>query len=117
MADWQCARSGDCCRDVGGVTMTPGELAAVRAVSDRPHVYVGGEVFRVDGRGCPWWEDGCTVYAVRPGVCRAYGCFRRPGEPFAGMPGMIARMRDSRGVQRVALRMLEEAEAWTREHD
>ena len=72
------------------------------------------EVSNVDGSPvCPFYAEGCTVYAVRPGACRAFGCFRRPGEAFAGMDGMLARVKDSAGVRRVALRMMDEAERWT----
>lgn len=118
MSDWQCARSGDCCRHAGAVVMTPGELAAVRAVTSRPHLVTETgdgrvEVSSVDGGlTCAFYADGCTVYAVRPGVCRAYGCFRRPGEAYTA-GGNIRRIGESAGVRRVALRLLTEAEAWT----
>lgn len=75
-------------------------------------------IVRVDGqRGCPFLlgRGTCAVYDVRPGVCRAYGCFRKsPSDPYRGMDGMLARFHDSAGVRRVALRMFNEAEEWTR---
>lgn len=120
---WRCCKSGDCCRDVYGVAVTDGELAAVRTQA-------GGITFglmegdetrqhlvRVDGqRGCPFLVDNrCVVYDVRPGVCRAYGCFRKsPTDPYRGMDGMLARFKDSAGVRRVALKMYNDAEEWTR---
>ena len=98
--------------------MTRGEYASVVEMSRRPHVtreMPDGrvQVYRVDGGlACPWYDGGCTVYPVRPGVCRAYGCFRKAGEAWT-MEGHLARIRGSRGVQRVQARMLEAAEAWT----
>lgn len=103
--------------------MTPGEFAAVRAVDDRAvgtRGVDGGrlEVFSLTGLGCPYYAGGCQVYAVRPGACRAWGCFRKGTEPYRD-DLMLTRLRESAGVRRVALRMLEEAEAWTGEgaHD
>lgn len=98
--------------------MTTGELAAVRAVDDRAVTVkelLDGRV-EVSGTGeaCPYYGSGCAVYAVRPGVCRAYGCFRKGAEPFYPRI-MLKRMTESAGVRRVALRMLDEAEQWTRE--
>lgn len=100
--------------------MTPGEWAAVRAVDDRPVVtreLPDGrvEVGRLEGRGCPYYEGRCVVYAVRPGVCRAFGCFRRPGEAYTD-DVMWRRLRESAGVRRVAARMVGEGERWTVEH-
>lgn len=122
MPDWTCQRSGECCASSPVVGMTRGELAAVQAVSAVPVIVTEVGDGRVEvmaatgGSACAYWADGCTVYDVRPGVCRAYGCFRRPGEPYGGVEGMIARLHASAGVRRVAFRMADEAEAWTREH-
>jgi len=118
--DWRCRQSGDCCRAAGAVVMTPGEFAAVRAVDDREvgtRVVSGGrlEVFNLHGTGCPYYENGCAVYAVRPGVCRAWGCFRKGTEPYRD-DLMLVRMAESAGVRRVAGKMVEEGERWTDEH-
>lgn len=119
MTDWVCGRSGACCRAADAVGMTVGEWAAIRAVADRPvavRAMPDGrvEVSRIEGRGCPYYEGGCVVYDVRPGVCRAFGCFRRPGEAYTD-DVMVRRVGASAGVRRVARRMLEEAERWTNE--
>lgn len=118
--DWRCRQSGDCCRAADAVVMTPGELAAVRAVDGRAVAVceLGDgrvEVGKLDGRGCPYYEGGCRVYAVRPGVCRAWGCFRKGTEPYAD-DLMQRRMAESAGVRRVAGRMVEEGARWTAEH-
>lgn len=117
--EWRCRQSGACCRAASAVVMTPGELAAVQAVDGRdvavralPDGRV--EVGHLRGTGCPYYEGGCVVYAVRPGVCRAWGCFRRGAEPYTD-DVMLRRLRESAGVRRAARRMLDEAERWTRE--
>lgn len=123
--DWTCCKSGDCCRDTDGVTVTQSELAAVRTQAggitfglvDAPGDDTRQHIVRVDGqRGCPFLVgNACAIYDVRPGVCRVYGCFRKsPSDPYRGMDGMLARFKDSAGVRRVALRMFDEAEEWTR---
>lgn len=117
--DWRCRQSGDCCRAAAVVVMTPGEFAAVRAVDDREvgtRLVSGGrlEVFNLHGTGCPYYASGCAVYAVRPGVCRAWGCFRKGTEPYRD-DLMLTRMAESAGVRRVALRMVGEGEQWTKE--
>lgn len=118
--DWRCRQSGDCCRAADAVVMTVGEFAAVRAVDARAVAVcqLGDgrvEVGKLDGRGCPYYENGCRVYPVRPGVCRAYGCFRKGTEPYTD-DGMRRRMAESKGVRRLAVRMWEEGERWTKEH-
>lgn len=120
MTDWRCRQSGDCCRAADVVGMTAGELAAVRAVDRRDvavrHLADGRvEVAKLDGRGCPYYEGGCRVYEVRPGVCRAYGCFRKGAEPYTD-DLLQRRMAESAGVRRLAVRMWEEGERWTAEH-
>ena len=116
--DWRCARSGGCCLEAGAVGMTVGELAAVRAVTSVPHLVTSVGAGRVEvsavggGRACAFYADGCTVYGVRPGMCRAYGCFRRPGAALT-VEGHLGRVAESAGVRRVARRMLAEADAWT----
>lgn len=96
--------------------MTRGELAAIRAVDPREVVVRELADGRVEvsglGQRCAYYEDGCRVYAVRPGVCRAFGCFGGDGT----LAGMLGRMAESAGVRRVALTMGDEAEAWTAGH-
>ncbi len=114
--DWTCCQSGRCCREAVSVTMTRGELQAVSAAAGAREVRTTWlpdgrcEVSRVDGSAeCPFYEDGCTVYAVRPGVCRAFGCFGTTD----GVAGMLRRVGESAGVRRVAVRMMDAADAWT----
>lgn len=119
VSDWTCAQSGCCCQAAGAVGMTVGEWAVVKAEApDVPVIVVRMpdgrvEVSAVDGsKACPFYRDGCTVYPVRPGVCRAYGCFRGAGVPYSET-GHFQRIRESSGVRRVQARLLEAAERWT----
>jgi len=120
MPAWTCQQSGACCRAADAVVMTRGELAAVQAVDARPVAIIETgdgrvEVANLHGRGCPYYDHGCQVYPVRPGVCRSFGCFRRPGEAYHdGI--MRQRMAQSAGVRRAALDLWDEAEAWTKAH-
>lgn len=112
--DWVCQRSGACCTSPVG--MTEGEWARVRMEAPTVPVEVQPtfdgrvDVSRPGGGPCAFYEGGCTVYPVRPGVCRAFGCFGTTD----GVAGMLRRVGESAGVRRVALRMLDEAESWTR---
>lgn len=131
MADWICHRTGDCCREAQGVVATEGEVAAMRAAA--PDVTVARQevatpdpdtgtprvhLFRVDGSpGCPYYDDGCRVYDVRPGPCRAFGCFRRSAtDPYRGVSGATLRWRESAGVRRRQLEMVRDAADWTKAH-
>lgn len=113
MSDWQCCRSGRCCTSPVG--MTEGEWARVRAEApgvpvEAQHRFDGRvDVSRPGGGSCAFYADGCTVYAVRPGVCRAFGCFGGDGT----VQGALKRVGESAGVRRVAFRMLDEGERWT----
>ena len=96
--------------------MTPGEWAKVKAAAPDVLVVVtqwegGVEVSREGGgEACAFYNHACTVYAVRPGVCRAFGCFGTNGT----MAGMLKRVGESAGVRRVALKMFDAAERWTK---
>ena len=122
MSDWVCRQSGQCCEAAGAVTMTRAEWARVHAARPEVSVIVR-DVSRRDGRVeilaaaggtcCPFYEGRCTVYDVRPGACRAYGCFRqREGMPFVA-DSIFRRYAESAGVRRVADRMVAAADAWT----
>lgn len=116
MPDWACARSGDCCTSPVGMTVA--EWRVVSAAAPDVPVWLRAlpdgrvEVSAREGERCAFYRDGCTVYAVRPGVCRAFGCFRKEGEPFVE-GGNLVRIAESAGVRRVQARMVVEAEQWT----
>ena len=86
MSEWQCMRTGDCCRIPSRVTMTPEERRALeQARPDIPAQWVthpDGFVDLVAGP-CPYLDgNDCAVYEVRPYNCRRYLCGREPGDPF-----------------------------------
>lgn len=57
---------GDCC---GPVPVTRDELGAVRR-------YIEREGIKAVDRGaltCPFYDGRCTIYPVRPFICRAFG--------------------------------------------
>lgn len=94
--DWHCCRSGDCCRSVSAIVMTPEEAEVLKAVRpeltfysfpDNRFVYLTGlpcPLLQVDAK----WRALCSEYERRPYNCRRFGCFRpdprvEPYEPEA----------------------------------
>lgn len=92
--DWQCQRSGDCCRMPKRVTMTFSERRileaqaalgfAFRALSWRHNP--GVNFTELVASPCPFVTDDnkCNVYEHRPYNCRRFGCMRPDNavEPF-----------------------------------
>lgn len=122
MPDWQCSQGGECCRATATVEVMPSELAAIRAA--RPDVTLAvceGDsrrgTLQIVAGPCPLLGgDGrCTVYDVRPWRCRAWSCFRKPGQPYAH-DVMGRRLEESAGVRRVWKRQILTAQPWAQEH-
>jgi hypothetical protein len=129
---WRCHRSGECCRHIGSVVMTPAERAELERASDRPMTFAdidGGQVALQPTPGtdtCPLLSDdgGCTVYAVRPYNCRRWGCFRpTTDEPFLlsvrEMPAgdlQPVRLFTDKRVARQMARMQRQAQPWALAH-
>ena len=57
---------GECC---GVVPATRDELAAIR----RYMAHHGVEAVDRGGLTCPFFDGKCTIYPVRPFICRAFG--------------------------------------------
>lgn len=57
---------GQCC---GPVPVTKAELAAVKRYIEREKV----EAVDRGALTCPFYDGKCTIYPVRPYICRAFG--------------------------------------------
>ena len=135
---WSCDRSGDCCRQVSQIVMTPHE--AVELARARPDVelhfyqHLDKRFVYLQGQPCPLLGSSdsglavCTVWAVRPYNCRRFGCFRpdpstEPYEPEAvdydnarlGCANLSDRLHD-RGVRRQYAKMQRKAQRWALKH-
>jgi len=85
---WQCQRTGDCCTQVPALRMTVAERAAIDASGISPQRPAAWDLTSETGwaflqaQPCPYFtrdenrQGVCTIYAVRPFVCRRFGCFR-----------------------------------------
>jgi Fe-S-cluster containining protein len=81
-----CTRCGACCRGEGYVWVDAREAAGLAdhldlALGDFGRRYlrlVGNRLALVDGPdgACVFWDDGCTVYPVRPRQCRTFPFWR-----------------------------------------
>lgn len=77
-----CTGCGSCCRGEGYVWMTTPEVEAIAAflglsLNDFGRRYlrrVGGSLSLTEkpNHDCIFWDDGCTVYSVRPTQCRTF---------------------------------------------
>jgi len=116
---WTCQRSGDCCTKPGAIVVTGAERAALEAAHPsrparyRPHPS-DARFFLLDAGPCPYYERGCTVYAVRPMNCRRYGCGRVSlTEPFEDTPIPVRFVTD-RAFRRQYQLMQRDAQRWGR---
>lgn len=117
---WECKRSGECCKGVAAVVVTPEEQAALEAV--RPNVGtfvpVEGERFLLlQARPCPYYDNGCTVYSVRPYNCRRYACGREDikTEPWEDS-AVPERFHKDRQFRRQLIVIQRHAQRWARSH-
>ena len=77
-----CTGCGSCCRGEGYVWMTPPEIEAIAGflgitTDDFGRRYlrrVGPSLSLTEKKNhdCVFWDDGCTVYPVRPTQCRTF---------------------------------------------
>jgi Fe-S-cluster containining protein len=111
---WQCCHRGDCCK-TGAVTMTESEAALLR--ERKPEAvflpYQGKVVLM--GTPCPFYQDGCTVYDIRPYNCRRYMCGREGDEPFDPAP-IPAKVLQIRGLRKQYQMNQKKAQKWARQH-
>lgn len=79
---FSCTQCGKCCRIEGYVWVDDEEIEQIAAhLGLEPHVFGGKFVRRVGKRfslkekknnDCVFWDEGCTIYDVRPGQCRTF---------------------------------------------
>lgn len=81
LQDQICTRCGNCCTENTSLKAQKLELKQIaerkgssykklkKKIKARPRK---DGTMRVSRRPCPFYEDGCSVYDIRPGVCRAY---------------------------------------------
>jgi len=77
-----CTQCGHCCRIEGYVWMSETEIARVADyLGLEEHVFGGRYLMRVGRRwslkekpnfDCVFWDEGCTIYPVRPTQCRTF---------------------------------------------
>lgn len=97
---WHCARSGDCCEQVGEVRMTWSERAAIERADPTSATTLSwvpdpdARFTRLHAHPCPLLtrdaegRAACSIHAVRPLVCRTFQCGRVDvkREPFESEP-------------------------------
>jgi len=81
-----CRRCGHCCQGEGGIVLAPSDVARLAdhlrldaaAMLEKYAEHVSGKDRLVTGddHACIFYDQGCTVHAARPDVCRAWPFFR-----------------------------------------
>ena len=80
---FSCTGCGDCCRhEEGYVWVSPERIASIARFLGMDHEQVMARYVRRVGRrlslvekpnlDCVFWDNGCTIYPVRPTQCRTY---------------------------------------------
>jgi Fe-S-cluster containining protein len=126
--NWECCQSAACCRWPAAVRMTTEEMDAILDVADRR--LCDSEDFLPTDEG--WWElqaapcpllvdNQCSVYAVRPYVCRRFQCHREVGEAFdpsgpLGCKNLSDRLEQSRVTRRAYALNQRKAARWGLAH-
>ena len=81
LQDQICTKCGKCCTENTSLRAQKQELKRIAEVKSISYKKLKKKVkarpkkngtLTVSRRPCPFYEDGCSVYDVRPGVCRAY---------------------------------------------
>lgn len=81
LQDQICTRCGNCCTENTSLRAQKQELKQIAELKNISYKKLKKKVkarpsndgaMRVSRRPCPFYEDGCSVYQIRPGVCRAY---------------------------------------------
>ncbi len=104
---FECTGCGACCRgegyvwvDAGEVDMLAEHLGMTLGGFGRRYLrLVGNRLALVDGPegACVFWEDGCTVYSLRPRQCRTFPFWK---EHLADATAWEAVAGESPGVNR-----------------
>jgi len=115
LQDRFCTRCGECCRTSNPIDFTKEELRAVakrlgtsykrlkRKLRARPR---GDGAIMVPGKPCPFLEgrNHCTIYDLRPMVCRLYPLGKSAGE--ASISGAMGLPSNCPAVKDMILHML-----------
>lgn len=142
-AEWECQRSGDCCRLPKHVIVSESEANLLIAWAEKqwPIVRLRSLSFGRDQPGflrlnagpCPFLEGKatCTVYPIRPYNCRRFSCFRPDvqREPLVmdvpapisqfrsiGCANLRERLMQSRIARRLYDTIQRKAQRWARQH-
>jgi Fe-S-cluster containining protein len=124
--DWTCCQSADCCRTPSTIRMTHQEADAILFSVPDPErlkwrVHEEGWMHLV-AAPCPLLVDNqCSVYAVRPFVCRRFQCHREAGEAFdpsgpLGCRNLSDRLEQSRVTRRAYALNQRKASKWALQH-
>jgi Fe-S-cluster containining protein len=124
--NWTCCQSAECCRMPKAVLMTDAEFAVVlrhaslRASLKFSHPKPGWTELKA--APCPLLVDNqCSVYSVRPYVCRRFQCHREAGEAFdpsgpLGCRNLSDRLEHSRVTRRAYALNQRKAARWGLAH-
>ena len=105
MTGWTCTQCGTCCQTTPYVAVSTEERALLEATG-RPATFLPDErvgYWRLLAAPCPFYDNGCTVYAVRPYNCRRY----------ASLNGYSGTQRDA---HRVLVQVQRKAQRWADRH-
>jgi len=79
---FKCARCGDCCKGYGGTYITDRQLRVIagylgitpgRFIEEKCQLSGGKPVLAQKENGyCIFWDGLCTIYPVRPDMCRKW---------------------------------------------
>ena len=81
LQDQICTRCGWCCTENTSLRASKDELKRIAAYKKSSYKKLKKRIrarprkdrtLRVTRHPCPFYEDGCSVYPIRPGVCRSY---------------------------------------------
>lgn len=91
MDGWHCTRCGECCTTPPYVVVSDAERAILdtrrRGLTWLPDPKPG--FWRLQALPCPFYDQGCTVYDVRPYNCRRYASLKG----YTGSPRAAHRVR------------------------
>lgn len=77
-----CTNCGDCCRGYGGTYVSPQDIETIAAFLGMDAGHFENTCCQSSGRRlvlaqadngyCVFWNQGCTIHAVKPRMCRAW---------------------------------------------
>lgn len=96
--------------------MTHEEAAILRSRKDGLLFTSAGDKVMLLGSPCPFWDNGCTVYAQRPYNCRRFLCGREDGEPFDPQPIPAKVLKVKKLRQQYARNQAHHQTTWAKSH-